>query len=62
MAVVQTYGGRGPKINAVCWILFFIALFFTCLRLYTRAVILKSVGADDWLTIVSIVRIDTPNR
>lgn len=57
MVVEQSYGGQGPKVNVVCWLLFLIAFVFTCLRLYTRAVILKSVGADDWLTLISIVRL-----
>ncbi|KAM0549537.1 hypothetical protein ACHAPJ_009353 [Fusarium lateritium] len=51
----EYYGGLGPMINAVLWVQVVIFAVFVGLRLYTRAKILHSVGADDYLVIVALV-------
>jgi hypothetical protein len=50
------YGGEGPMVNAVLWVQTVLLFFVLGSRLYTRIAILHSVGADDYLSIVSVVR------
>ncbi|KAJ5232940.1 hypothetical protein N7468_005896 [Penicillium chermesinum] len=49
------YGGRGPMVNGVLWAEAVIFAFFVSLRLFTRKVILNSVGADDWISIICLL-------
>jgi len=44
--------------NAVLWVEVVIFAVFVGLRLYTRLAVLNSVGADDYLIGVALVRID----
>lgn len=54
------YGGLGPMTNAVLWVEAVIFAVFAGLRLYTRKHILNSVGLDDYLVLIALVR--TTNR
>lgn len=42
--------------NAVLWVEVVIFAIFVALRLYTRKEILNAVGADDYLTVLALVR------
>jgi hypothetical protein len=53
---MSAYGGKGPMTNAVLWVLTVILSIFVALRLYTRKEILNSVGADDYLAVLALVR------
>ena len=53
---MSAYGGKGPMTNAVLWVLVVILAIFVALRLYTRKQILNSIGADDYLTVLALVR------
>ena len=53
---MSAYGGKGPMTNAVLWVLVVIFAIFVALRLYTRKQILNSVGADDYLAVLALVR------
>lgn len=50
------YGGLGPMTNAVLWVEVVIFAVFVGMRLYTRICILNSVGFDDYLCCVALVR------
>jgi hypothetical protein len=50
------YGGQGPMVNGVLWMLVVVFALFVGLRLYTRHQILNAVGIDDWLCVVALVR------
>ncbi|KXH46580.1 integral membrane protein [Colletotrichum salicis] len=43
----------GPRITAVCLTFTIIALLLVCLRWYVRTTLVKAVGYDDWVIIVS---------
>lgn len=45
--------------NGVLWAEVVVAMVFVGLRLYTRRVILNSVGADDILAVACLVRATT---
>lgn len=47
---------RGPQIFAVNVFFSVAAVVIVLLRIYTRAVIVKAFGMDDWLIILSTVR------
>ncbi|KUI60994.1 hypothetical protein VP1G_08189 [Cytospora mali] len=47
--------GLGPTILWVMWIETLVSLLFVCLRLYTRATLVRNVGIDDHLSWVSMV-------
>lgn len=51
----MTIENRGPELAAIA--IFFVTLchIFVFMRLYARAVIMKSLGADDWLALGSLV-------
>lgn len=49
------YGGKGPMTNAVLWVEVVVFGFFVALRLYTRKVILNTVGVDDFLVMIAFV-------
>lgn len=51
----EYYGGLGPMVNAVLWVHVVVFAVFVALRIYTRAMILRSVGADDYLVVVALV-------
>ena len=57
---MSAYGGLGPMTNGVLWGEVVIFAIFVGLRLYTRRVILNSVGADDYLAILALVS-NNPN-
>jgi len=40
--------GRGPTLIAVYSVILFFSTLFVALRFYTRAVIVKNVGIDDY--------------
>ncbi|CEN60410.1 hypothetical protein ASPCAL02850 [Aspergillus calidoustus] len=48
------YGGQGPMVNGVLWMLVVVFALFVGLRLYTRHQILNAVGIDDWLCVVAL--------
>lgn len=50
------YGGLGPMTNAVLWVEAVIFAIFVGLRLYTRKCILDSVGFDDYLVLIALLR------
>lgn len=50
------YGGLGPMTNGVLWAEVVVFAFFVGLRLYTRKVILNSLGADDYISVIALVR------
>jgi hypothetical protein len=50
------YGGLGPMTNAVHWVEVVVFAVFVGLRLYTRKYILNSVGLDDYLVLIALVR------
>ncbi|KAK1586111.1 uncharacterized protein LY79DRAFT_556902 [Colletotrichum navitas] len=43
----------GPQIAALCVIFTSIALLLVCLRLYVRTTLVKAVGYDDWMIVIS---------
>ncbi|TKW50863.1 hypothetical protein CTA1_2754 [Colletotrichum tanaceti] len=43
----------GPRIAAVCTAFTAVAFFLVCLRWYVRTTLVKAVGWDDWVIIVS---------
>ncbi|KAL2811280.1 hypothetical protein BJX63DRAFT_285683 [Aspergillus granulosus] len=49
------YGGQGPMVNAVLWVLVVILAVFVALRLFTRHQILNAVGVDDYLCCSALV-------
>ncbi|VUC31476.1 unnamed protein product [Clonostachys rosea] len=51
----EYYGGLGPMVNAVLWVHVVVFAVFVGLRIYTRAIILRSVGVDDYLVVVALV-------
>lgn len=53
------YGGLGPMLNAVLWVQIVVGIIFVCLRLYTRRMILRNVGWDDYLICISMVSNET---
>jgi hypothetical protein len=55
------YGGLGPMTNAVLWVEAVIFAVFVGLRLYTRKYILNSVGFDDYLVLIALVRTTSHN-
>jgi hypothetical protein len=46
---------RGQHALTVSAVFTSLATFFTILRIYTRAFIVKQMGADDWTILVSLV-------
>ena len=54
-----SYGGRGPAVLSVVWAQTVVASVVVCLRVYTRRVILRSVGWDDLFLVITIVRISS---
>ncbi|KPM36172.1 hypothetical protein AK830_g10396 [Neonectria ditissima] len=50
-----SYGGRGPTVNAALWTETVVAAIFVVLRVYTRKVILRSFGWDDFFLVVTLV-------
>jgi hypothetical protein len=49
-------GDKGPTIIIVTWALTSIALILVIARVYTRLVVLKTPGADDYLITLSMVQ------
>ncbi|KAK2008049.1 integral membrane protein [Colletotrichum eremochloae] len=43
----------GPHIAALCIVFTSVALLLVCLRLYVRTILVKAVGYDDWVIIIS---------
>jgi len=41
--------GREPLVIWSMWMMTFVTFIFVCLRLYTRAIMVRSVGWDDYL-------------
>ncbi|KAI5927226.1 hypothetical protein F4810DRAFT_649833 [Camillea tinctor] len=52
---MSAYGGLGPMLNGVLWMQVGLAAVFVGLRLYTRLIVLRNVGWDDWFTVFSLV-------
>ncbi|KAI0595397.1 hypothetical protein F4775DRAFT_605054 [Biscogniauxia sp. FL1348] len=52
---MSAYGGLGPMLNGVLWMQVGLATLFVTLRLYTRIIVLRNVGWDDWFTAFSLV-------
>ncbi|KAK7421449.1 hypothetical protein QQX98_002147 [Neonectria punicea] len=50
-----SYGGRGPTVNAALWTETVVASIFVLLRVYTRKVILRSFGWDDFFLVITLV-------
>ena len=50
---------RGPMLVVLPVVLVTVSFLIVVLRLYTRFVLIKSVGADDWLIGASIVSLKT---
>ncbi|KAL2793286.1 hypothetical protein BJX66DRAFT_306446 [Aspergillus keveii] len=48
------YGGQGPMVNGVLWMLVVVLALFVTLRFYTRHQILNAVGIDDWLCVTAL--------
>lgn len=55
MAVMKDIPNRGPEVAAVAGLFLGLTLIFSALRLYSRAGVAKSVGADDYLAFASQV-------
>lgn len=49
-------GGLGPMVNGVMWMQTALAFIFVVARIYTRRFIIRSLGWDDILIVVSLVR------
>lgn len=47
-------------LNIVLWVQVVVFAVFVGLRLYTRSQILHSVGADDYLVLIALVRFSNP--
>lgn len=58
MTTVST--SRGRSALAVSAVFTSLATFLVLIRIYTRAVMVKQMGADDYAIIVSLVRISEP--
>ncbi|KAI1633474.1 hypothetical protein F4809DRAFT_623040 [Biscogniauxia mediterranea] len=50
---MSAYGGLGPMLNGVLWMQVGLATLFVALRFYTRVVVLRNIGWDDWFTVFS---------
>jgi hypothetical protein len=48
---------KGPNILAPMWALTMIMMSLVCARIFIRARVVKKVGFDDWIIMVSMVRI-----
>ena len=48
---------KGPTILVVCSVMTAVALFVVCLRVYVRALVVRSFGIDDIIMCVAIVSI-----
>lgn len=44
ISAMSSYGGRGPTVNAVLWAETAVAVVIVGMRIYTRKVILNSLG------------------
>lgn len=49
---------RMPAILGPLTAIHFLAVAVVCLRLYTRIVLIKSPGRDDWVMLAAIVRLE----
>lgn len=47
---------KGPNILAPMWALTMITTSLVCARIFIRAKVVKKVGFDDWVIVVSMVR------
>lgn len=48
---------QGPTILATMWTLTIITTFIVIARIFIRTCIVKNLGPDDWLIMVSMVRL-----
>ena len=48
-------GSDSPKLLAIYWVQFVLALIFVCLRIYARRLI-HGLGWDDWVILAAMVR------
>ena len=46
----------GPEMMATMWTLLGLAVLIVAMRLYSRGVILKKIGWDDWTALFAVVR------
>ncbi|KAI9159065.1 hypothetical protein HJFPF1_07072 [Paramyrothecium foliicola] len=51
---MDDYENRGPELQAVCYTLVITAFVACVLRCYTRALIVKSFGFDDWCMLAAL--------
>ncbi|KAI6785266.1 uncharacterized protein J7T54_006908 [Emericellopsis cladophorae] len=51
----DSYGGRGPTLNAVLWTETVVATMFVFARCYTRLFILHSAGWDDFFLVLTLL-------
>lgn len=47
--------GRGDDVLAVATVFFILTWLTVSLRVYTRAVMLKTWGWDDWMMVITLV-------
>ncbi|KAH9886350.1 hypothetical protein F4778DRAFT_477734 [Xylariomycetidae sp. FL2044] len=52
---MSAYGGQGPMLNAILWTVLVVGALFVGARVYTRKAILRSVGWDDYLIVLTVV-------
>jgi hypothetical protein len=46
---------QGPALNVIAIFFLLLAYLFVGLRIYVRAYLLRSFGADDWLMVICLV-------
>lgn len=51
----------GPILNGVMWLQVMISSVFIVLRIYTRYYIIRSLGWDDYMMVINLVREALPN-
>lgn len=51
-----SYTGRGLSALAVSAVFTSLATLLVCVRVYTRAILVKQMGADDYAILISLVR------
>lgn len=54
-SVVDTNANRGPELLAITWVFTVLALLVVIAKFYTKVKILRGLGIDDFLVVLSMV-------
>lgn len=61
-SVVDMNANRGPELLAITWVFTVLALLVVIAKFYTKAKILRGLGLDDFLVVLSMVSINGRSR